>query len=497
MSNNYTKINKIKMSNNSTKENEIKHLDDINNILHCIKELLERKKYIKSFWGHFTQYPDTIKKIIHDFETPRFTNMETTLKLLISSMAYINDINFTDSDLEEVYELLTYKGTNRHNKIKECGLQSNGHIEILKKLELIETDPNMQYLISLMSNIDAIIARGKTEGITQLGLKGSAFTAGNVKKHTKIGDTVGYLFGVYGFLLGRFFTDNNIEKGKLIINSLPKDKKSIEKYLKNKSNINEKLTKQGTNYTHKNINNLIKEDDNSLNKFIKDILTDIEEIIKSDKYKSSISKITFGFGTQLPDYTKKIIDAKTKKFTDSEITIKLLISSMAYINDISLTDNQLNEIYTEINKEHGNNDEMNYLIMLMGHIDAIMGYGKDKSGFTGHAYTRGNVIKLNKNKIPIQYLFGIYGFLLGRYFTKKNIKKGKNIIEKLFENTIIDKNLTNIKNSKNYLRKYLGNPDYRKKFNNIIIESVTKKPVNNASTKNTTNAKNATNAKLK
>ena len=34
------------MSNNSTKKNETKQLDDINNILHCIKELLERKKYI-------------------------------------------------------------------------------------------------------------------------------------------------------------------------------------------------------------------------------------------------------------------------------------------------------------------------------------------------------------------------------------------------------------------------------------------------------------------
>jgi len=221
--------------NTHTNTNNSNHYDYIVNLLSNIIYLVKCEKYKGGVFGFGTTYPKSIETIIHNYNKPRFTNMETTVKLIISEIAYINDIYFTDTDLNEVYTILTSK------KIK-----NNDSRKPYEKLlfPLNEDDSHMRYLITIMSYIDATMAKGKSKSLPQfdqLGLKGSAFTAGNIKQ-IDYHHYIDYLIGIHGFLLGRFFTFANIEKCKKIINKESIKKNNIDKYLSKNNNSYRKAT---------------------------------------------------------------------------------------------------------------------------------------------------------------------------------------------------------------------------------------------------------------
>ena len=176
--------------------------------------------------------------------------MENTLKLLIYAVACLKNINITDDIVNKIYITLLDIRTSKNPD----------NIEITKKLRLLiifdKSHRQMKFLMTLMSYIDAIMAKGKSDWAgVQAGLKGTAVTLGNVKdKFNYRLNPIEYLFGIHGALLVRYLTQNNATKGAKILKSETNSftNAAINAYLLNRTSKNMELETKGTSGTFNN-----------------------------------------------------------------------------------------------------------------------------------------------------------------------------------------------------------------------------------------------------
>lgn len=211
-----------------------------------------------SVTGYGTVYPEYIKKIITDTDLPKFTTMERTLKLLISSIAYIKNINLEDDNLDSIYKILINIDIYLFNREPESivgvfagiekwiieGMQKKSYPFFIK---LDENQRQMKFLITLMDYIDSIMAKGKSTYGVQNGLKGHDVTALYVKSIPQT-NIIEYLFGIHGFLLGRFLSEINVKKGISILNSVSNNFKNNN----SKRTTYNELKKKANNITSEN-----------------------------------------------------------------------------------------------------------------------------------------------------------------------------------------------------------------------------------------------------
>ena len=265
-----TKINGNEQTYNFRKP-VIKNIDNLSTydyiyyILYVIDQIFNiGYPFNPSVTGYGTKLPEYIKEIITNIDSSKFTTMERTLKLLISSIAYIKNIDLENDDLNSIYKILINIDIYLFNQdpriikgafVKEGFFDGNERsiIEGMRKktypffIKLDENQRQMKFLITLMDYIDSIMAKGKSSYGIQNGLKGHDLTALNVKKISQT-NIIEYLFGIHGFLLGRFLSGINIKKGISILNSVSNNFKNNN----SKRTTNKELKVRANNITSKN-----------------------------------------------------------------------------------------------------------------------------------------------------------------------------------------------------------------------------------------------------
>jgi len=229
---------------------QLTNLDYILNILDLIHALLDQRISLpqpKNTPPVDPTKPNITTSVQENLKAKKFqtkyTDMESTLKLLIYGIAYSKGISLDITTLNLIYaNLLDIRNFSIiANRINNIILFTNDHRQ-------------MKFLIALMGYIDAIMAKGESDWLgVQSGLKGDAkFSMSNVIDQSKLNyhnNPIEYLFGIHGGVLVRYLTTNNYTTGAKILKS------KVNNFNNNKINSYLNIANPGT---RTNINTVLK-----------------------------------------------------------------------------------------------------------------------------------------------------------------------------------------------------------------------------------------------